>query len=76
MTLRDRKAVLEEVALLVAEHRDRCLWFLAPNFQPTDDQSAMRALRYIERYGSKAAFERARTLRTWLKQHSSANSVV
>ncbi|OGB95326.1 MAG: hypothetical protein A2Z31_02555 [candidate division NC10 bacterium RBG_16_65_8] len=72
----DRTTVMEEVALLVAEHRDRCLWFLAPNFQPTDDQSAMRALRYIERYGGKAAFERARTLRTWLQQHSSADSVV
>jgi hypothetical protein len=76
MTPLDRTAVMEEVALLVVEHRDRCLWFLAPNFQPTDDQSAMRALRYIERYGDKAAFERARTLRTWLQQHSSADSVV
>jgi len=76
MTPPDRTAVMEEVALLVAEQRDRCLWFLAPNFQPTDEQSAMRALRYIERYGDKAAFERARTLRTWLQQHSSAGSVV
>jgi hypothetical protein len=76
MTPRDRKAVWEEVTRLVGEHRDRCLWFLAPNFQPTDDESAIRALRYIERYGSKAAFEQARTLRTWLRQHSSAKSAV
>lgn len=75
MTPRNRQAVLEEVARLVAEHRDQCLWFLAPDFRPTDDRSAIRALRYIERYGSKAAFEQARTLRTWLQQHSSASSV-
>jgi len=76
MTPRDRESVLAEVAQLVTEHRDRCLWFLAPNFQPTDDASAVRALRYIERYGDKAAFERARTLRTWLQQLSNASSVV
>ena len=76
MTPRDRHAVLKEVARLVAEYRDRCLWFLAPTVQPTDDASAVRALRYIERYGGKAAFERARTLRTWLQQHSSVDSVV
>ena len=53
MTPRDRKAVWEEVTRLVGEHRDRCLWFLAPNFQPTDDESAIRAMRYIERYGDQ-----------------------
>jgi hypothetical protein len=76
MTALDRRAAWEDVTRLVAAHRDRCLWFLAPDFQPTDDQSAIRALRYIERYGSKAAFEQARILRTWLQQHSSANSAV
>lgn len=76
MTPQDRRAVWEEITRLVAEHRDRCLWFLAPDFLPTDDESAMRALRYIERYGGKAAFEQARSLRTWLQQHSSANSAV
>ena len=76
MTTPDRRSVWEDVTQLVAEHRDRCLWFLAPDFQPTDDQSAIRVLRYIERYGSKAAFERARTLRTWLQQHSSARFAV
>jgi hypothetical protein len=76
MTTLQRRTVWEDVTRLVDEHRDRCLWFLALNFQATDDQSAIRALRYIERYGNKAAFEQARTLRTWLQQHSSANSAV
>ena len=67
---------MEDVTRLVVEHRDRCLWFLAPDFLPTDDESAMRALRYIERYGDKAAFEQARSLRTWLQQDFSANSAV
>jgi hypothetical protein len=76
MTTLDRRTVWEDVNRLVAEHRDRCLWFLAPDFRPTDDQSAIRALRYIERYGGKAAFDQARPLRTWLQQHSSAKSAV
>jgi hypothetical protein len=76
MTPQNRRTVWENVTRLVAEHRDRCLWFLAPDFLPTDDESAIRAMRYIERYGDKAAFEQARSLRTWLQQHSSANSVV
>lgn len=76
MTTLDRRAVWEDVTRLVTEQRDRCLWFLVTDFQPTDDESAIRALRYIERYGNKAAFERARTLRTWLQQHSSAKSAV
>jgi hypothetical protein len=76
MEPQDRSTVWENVTRLVAENRDRCLWFLAPDFLPTDDESAIRALRYIERYGGKAAFEQARSLRTWLQQHSSANSAV
>jgi hypothetical protein len=76
MTAQDRKTVRDNITRLVAEHRDRCVWFLTPDFQPTDDASAIRALRYIERYGDKAAFEQARSLRTWLQQHSSANSAV
>jgi hypothetical protein len=61
MTTLDRRTVWENVTRLVAEHRDRCLWFLAPDFEPTDDQSAIRALRYIERYGDKAARDARRT---------------
>lgn len=76
MTTLNRKTVWEDITRLVDENRDRCLWFLAPDFLPTDDESAIRALRYMERYGGKAVFEQARTLRTWLQQHSSAKSAV
>ncbi len=69
------KAILEEVSRLVTENREQCLWFLAPDFQPTDAESAVRALEYIERYGSKSAFAQARVLRTWLQRNSSARSV-
>jgi hypothetical protein len=75
MQVRIRHARWEEVTRLIAENRDQCLWFLAPDFQPTNRDSAVRALRYIERYGGKAAFERARELRIWLQQPSSSNSV-
>ena len=74
MKERAQHATWEEVTRLIVENRDQCLWFLAPDFQPTNRDSAVRALRYIERYGGKAAFERARELRIWLQQPSSSNS--
>jgi hypothetical protein len=76
MAALNRKTVWEDITRLVDENRDRCLWFLAPDFQPTDDESAIRALRYMERYGGKAGFDQARTLRDWLQQHSNAKSAV
>ncbi len=69
-----QRAMLEEVSRLVAENREQCLWFLAPGFQPADAEAAVRALGYIERYGSKSAFAQARALRTWLQRNSSARS--
>ena len=75
MQIRIRHARWEEVTRLIVENRDQCLWFLAPDFQPTNRDSAVRALRYIERYGGKAAFERAKELMVWLQQPSSSNSV-
>ncbi|MBK7975676.1 MAG: hypothetical protein IPK07_21145 [Deltaproteobacteria bacterium] len=65
---------LAEVARLVDEYRDRCLWFLDPRFVPTDLDEAIRALDLIERYGDRAAFERAEELRRWLSRPSSPGS--
>ena len=74
MKVMDQGAKWEEVTRLIVENRDQCLWFLSSDYRPTDPDSAVRALRYIERYGNKAAFERARELRLWLQQPSWSNS--
>jgi hypothetical protein len=70
----DRVALEQALTEFIAENRDRCLWFLTPDFQPSDPQSAVRALDYIERYGDTAAFKRSRELRACLRQLSSDTS--
>ena len=63
----------EAVRKLVDEYRLRCLWFLRPDFYPTDDASRLRALDYIERHGDREGFRRAATLRQWLSRGGSAD---
>jgi hypothetical protein len=45
----------KDLALLIEEYRDRCLWFLRPDFMPTTDEQILRTLHQIERYGDRAA---------------------
>jgi hypothetical protein len=70
----DGSTLQQALTELITENRDRCLWFLAPDFLPVDPDSALRALRYIERYGDLAAFKRARELRACLQQLSNDSS--
>jgi hypothetical protein len=64
----------QEVDRLVDEYRSRCLWFLRPDYYPSNDDDRLRVLDYIERYGDRAAFQRAAEVRQWLSQNSSARS--
>ncbi len=64
----------EAVRRLVDEYRLRCLWFLRPDFYPTDDASRLRALDYIERHGDREGFRRAATLRQWLSRAGSVDA--
>ena len=59
---------------LVERYRDRCLWFLRPDYLPTTQQARLRALESIQRHGDREAFARAAELREWLSHHSSARS--
>ena len=63
-----------EIEALVEEYRDRCLWFLRPDFVPRNAKEALRILDLIERYGDRAGFERVRRLRQWLRLPTSAES--
>jgi hypothetical protein len=61
---------------LVDEYRLRCLWFLRPDYYPSSDAERIRVLLYIERHGDRDAYRRAREMRRWLSQTSSAPSAV
>jgi hypothetical protein len=62
----------EDLARLVAEYRDRCLWFLRADFMPETDEEIVRVLDHIERYGDRAAYERAEAIKRWLQPPSRA----
>ncbi|MFH1143671.1 MAG: hypothetical protein V1774_03920 [Candidatus Eisenbacteria bacterium] len=65
---------MSEVRLLVDEYRERCLWFLRPDYYPETIDEALRVLRAIETHGDAAAFRRAAALRQWFLLHSSEKS--
>jgi hypothetical protein len=64
--------VEDEVLLLVEANRARCFWYAPEDFIPETDAERVRALEAIERHGDREAFVKARELRQWLLQHSSA----
>jgi hypothetical protein len=59
---------------LVDDYRDRCLWFLRPDYYPSTARESIRVLDLIERHGDVAAFRRASEIRTWLLRPSNATS--
>lgn len=63
-----------DIHVLVEEYRDRCLWFLKPGFSPTTAEEALRTLDLIERYGDRAAYQRAERLKKWVSLHFKADS--
>ncbi|HEX2254195.1 MAG TPA: hypothetical protein VHQ65_13070 [Thermoanaerobaculia bacterium] len=67
-------ALEAELRALIDEYRNRCLWFLRPDFYPTTREEALRALRHIETHADRDGFVRAARLRQWLSPPSSAPS--
>ncbi len=63
-----------EVAKLVEDYRDQCLWFLDPHYVPTTPEEILRVLDLIERYGDRSSFLRAEKLKQCLQHRSSAKS--
>lgn len=66
----------EEAALraLIDEYRNRCLWFLAPGYQPHTVEEKLRVLDHIQRHGDVNAFRRAGAIRQWVLATSNAAS--
>jgi hypothetical protein len=67
-------AVDSVLRALVDDYRDRCLWFLKPDYYPASEAEALRVLGAIERHGDRAGFQRCSEVRAWLSQSSSAAS--
>jgi len=67
-------SIAEKIAALVEEYRDRCLWFLRPDYRPTTNEEILRVLDLIERYGDRAGYERAEEIKAWLLRSSRAVS--
>lgn len=70
----EREEIDREVRRLTDEYRVRCLWFLRPDFYPSDDAETLRVMRQIELHADRAGFVRAAKVRRWLSPSSSAPS--
>ena len=70
----DTEQLDRTIDALVDEYRHQCLWFLRPDFFPKTVDQRLRALKYIQRYGDRAAYRKAAEARRWLLQSSSETS--
>lgn len=61
---------------LILQCRRDCLWFTDPSKPSAERESQLAFLSYVERYGNREQFRKARKLKQWLLQHSSAAFVV
>jgi hypothetical protein len=59
---------------LVDACRDRCLWWLRPDYYPRTDPERLAILEAIQTRCDAATFRRAGALRTWLSRPSSGAS--
>jgi hypothetical protein len=66
--------IAREIDALVEHTRERCLWFLRPDYLPTSDAERLRVLISIQQHGTRDDWVAAERLRRWLSQRSSANS--
>jgi hypothetical protein len=57
---------------LVADARQRCLWFYGENVLPAERELQITTLELIKRYGNRDDYIRARRLEEWLRQNSNA----
>jgi hypothetical protein len=63
-----------EVRSLIDDYRERCLWFVRPDYYPTSPDEVLRVLQWIRARGDKEAFQRAGKIEQWLSRTSSETS--
>lgn len=59
----EEEPLLCEVRTLLEENRQRCAWFLRPDFSPHNTEEALISLRAIVRRCDRATYIRAEELR-------------
>lgn len=67
-------AVMREVRTLVDAYRRSCLWFMRGDYYPLTEAQAVRTLGFIEKYGDREAYQKARRVRLWLLRRSGGTS--
>ena len=71
---RDNMNTQEQLAELIKEYRDQCLWFLRADYFPETPEESRSVLNLIARYGNRDAFTRAQMIKSWLSHDSRATS--
>jgi len=66
----DTNSLEKTIDALADEYRAQCLWFLPSDFYPKSVDQRLRVLRYIERYGDRAGYQKAAQARRWLLHRS------
>jgi hypothetical protein len=54
--------VRQELTELIEQNREQCLWFLAPSYEPSTVADMLRILKYLQRYGNRDVYVKARNL--------------
>ena len=54
--------IRQELKHLIEQNRERCLWFLNPEYEPSTVEDALRILKYLQRYGNREVYTKARNL--------------
>jgi hypothetical protein len=66
--------VQQSVAELVEDYRAQCLWFLRPDYMPATREEILQTLALVERYGDRAAYQRAERIKSWLSRDTKPQS--
>lgn len=69
-----RESILGALNQLIDDYRDRCLWFLRPDYYPSSLEEQHRVLDLIVRHGDLEGLRRASEIKTWLSRHSNETS--
>lgn len=62
----DRAGVRQEIDAFLEEQRTTCLWSIARDWTPANDEDRRRMLDLVQRTGTLAAFQRAAFLKQCL----------
>lgn len=62
--------VRQELMQLIEKNREQCLWFLAPSYEPSSVADMLRILKYLQRYGNRDVYVRARNLAAILQRET------